>query len=83
MEKRKAGVVAYIRAVSPRKRNKAFNISIQTDTTTMKKCICFDNTKIAKLKEKERSGEALNMHDVIISENQPEHFADILNQCFG
>ena len=51
-------VVGYVHSVSPRKKNKWFNLKIQTEESNGKpvKAICFDAKKYEKLESARLSG---------------------------
>jgi hypothetical protein len=78
MSKRKAeDVVAYIENVSPQKRNKSFNVRLQTENASVK-AICFDMTKREQIVNARLSGEAVKFNRIInqMDDSKVNHFAD-------
>ena len=70
-------IIGYVHAISPEKPNKSFRVSIQTETA-IKKAICFDASKLGKLKEKKLSGDAVMLSKVYIDDHPQKNFAEII-----
>ena len=77
----KRHITGYVHGVSAKKKSKSFRFEVQCNgTTDFKKAICFDLSKHETLLEKENSGEAIKLENIIInSEYYAEtHHAEII-----
>ena len=45
-------IIGYVHSIPPQKANKSFHLNIQTSPDVQKKAICFDHSKLAKLRDK-------------------------------
>ena len=77
-KRKRCDLVGYITTISPQKSNKSFRLQIQTGDTSSKKAICFDQSKLTKLKQKKVSGEALKFKRVLLDEAPQKNFAEII-----
>ena len=77
-------LVGYIVGVSPMKKNKSFNVQVQTERNCKpKKAICFDTTKHEIFSLKKVSGDAVKVKNVVFQEeNLNNNLAPyVINNC--